>query len=120
MSDLKPCPFCPDGGEPKIYRYSCELEYGAQVYCRRCGASGTNVHESMPLEDVEVLAIEAWNTRHERTGRTVLGKYGNYTCGVCGEVLLSGWADPFEAIPLECFKYCFNCGARVKEDTDAE
>lgn len=48
----------------------------------------------------------------ERTCR-IMERRGDCVCSACGEVLLSGWADPFEAIPLECFKYCFNCGAKV-------
>lgn len=113
MEKLKPCPFC--GGEAKIKtRYYRAINYyNYSGVCQECNAS-------MDVKDTEAEAIEAWNTRHERMCRTVLDKYGNYTCGVCGEVLLSGWADPFEAIPLECFKYCFNCGARVKEDTYAD
>lgn len=98
MSELKPCPFC--GGEAKLY--SGRIKY---VFCKECFATNEDVK-------TESEAIEAWNTRHERTCRAVKRR-GDYVCSACGEVLLSGWADPFEAIPLECFKYCFNCGARV-------
>lgn len=113
---LLPCPFCPDGGEPKISRYSYELEYGAHVYCRRCNTSGPEIHESMPLEDVEVLAIEAWNTRWERTTRIMQGSEGTpfgenivipLVCEVCGH-----------GISVRD-SYCRTCGARIEEDTDA-
>lgn len=105
MSELKPCPFC--GGEAKIKaRYYRAIDiYDYSGVCQECNAS-------MDVKDTEAEAIEAWNTRHERTCR-VVKRQGDYVCSACGEVLLSGWSDPFEAIPLECFKYCFNCGAKV-------
>lgn len=61
---LKPCPFC--GGEARVRSFYYELEYGAQAYCRNCDACGHQVQESMPLEEVKVLAVEAWNTRAVR------------------------------------------------------
>ena len=126
---LLPCPFCPDGGEPKISRYSYELEYGAHVYCRRCNTSGPEIHESMPLEDVEVLAIEAWNTRHERTCEMELCDTGEWFTPECREKYLFCSNCKFVGYYVQAGedgdywcekpKYCPECGARVKEANDA-
>ena len=100
MSELKPCPFC--GGEARYTNLGCCV----YIRCDACDFS-------MPTQRTEAEAIEAWNTRHERTC-IVLEEFGDdYVCNACGEVLRSGYDDPFEAIPLERFKYCFGCGAKV-------
>lgn len=70
--ELKPCPFCLDGGEP----YLNDVLYDARIYdiavrCRRCGCSSTEYGWASGLVDAqgeryEVArrkAVEAWNTR---------------------------------------------------------
>lgn len=61
--ELKPCPFC--GGEAQVRSYGKSTNY---VRCGACkgrtwGCYGT-----------EQEAIDAWNTRHERTCRVVSSK----------------------------------------------
>lgn len=60
MEELKPCPFC--GGEAKINRIVNTFYQYARYFssCTRCSA------ESKMFE-TEQEAIEAWNTRTERT-----------------------------------------------------
>lgn len=94
MSELKRCPFC--GGEA----IEPDLEDGDCVYW-------IDHDESCFLKIKEVstffdIYLEAWNTRHERTESP--NRMGILSCGA----IWDGRA------------YCGNCGARVKEDTDAD
>lgn len=108
---LKPCPFC--GGEA-VATY--DSEYNPKgvywVSCGRCGAMPRGVFNT------EVEAIEAWNTRAERTckpkrvpvsfdrelwpGVTEMHRLVCSECG-CADLGMSG------------VNYCPNCGAKVVE-----
>lgn len=96
MIDLKPCPFCPDGGHPVLrtefmsdgYRYTA-------VACSKCGViMPGNYHESGDQ------AAWDWNTRFERT----CNRLDFCKCSECGKLTI-------EAID----NYCSNCGAKVVE-----
>nr|WP_314639795.1 Lar family restriction alleviation protein [uncultured Olsenella sp.] len=64
--ELLPCPFC--GGEdvtvvsfgPHAHN---DYESDAFVKCDRCGASGPEVREPVPLGEAEDMALAAWNRR---------------------------------------------------------
>lgn len=60
MIELKPCPFCPDGGRPEMlhsFFSRCDSSGTAfHGHCAECGASG-------PIRDTPEEAAEAWNTR---------------------------------------------------------
>ena len=108
---LKPCPFC--GGEANVHivrheqplykRYSV-----AEVYCMVCLVAKLEKWGDTDEEAIE-RAIEAWNTRAERTARNA-DKYadaGFFICGNCG------FGDGgIEITP----NYCPNCGAKVVEE----
>lgn len=97
MQDLKPCPFCGSEAEFHIYGRSCN------VVCDGCQI-GTRLEH---IDEYEV-AIDAWNTRVERTcvaeshdcGDGITGLY----CSKCGNYI------------DENDNYCPNCGAKVTEE----
>ena len=66
-NQLLPCPFC--GGEAEIHRWSIPNEENcAQVRCKSilCGARSYEAHEPMTQDEVDEIAIAAWNMRVER------------------------------------------------------
>jgi len=56
--ELKPCPFC--GGEAKIQGITV-----VWIKCKQCGTSTCGFKE-------EKRAIDLWNSRKPRSGRTVI------------------------------------------------
>ena len=65
--ELKPCPFC--GGQAILRRWKRYdggyMECCAQVRCGSilCGARSYEAHECMTQEEVDAIAIAAWNRR---------------------------------------------------------
>ena len=57
MNELKPCPFC--GGEAHLEQYQDAPEYFAIVRCSQCDIKA--------VKDTDEEAIEAWNTRAEKS-----------------------------------------------------
>lgn len=106
MSELKPCPFC---GEPMELRDYPWLD-GTPCYEWRHVDVLRATRKRCPIEmagyDTEEEAIEAWNTRAERTCKLVPGKmhYGDRRpkCSECGQ-----------SMGDRRWKYCPNCGSRV-------
>lgn len=105
MSELKPCPFC--GGEAVIANLP-HAAFGEWVV----GCSRDNPCEIQPdvWRNSKAEAIEAWNTRAERTCMPEKDYSNGYPiinspwhCDDCGEK----WAG----VP----NYCPNCGAKVVE-----
>lgn len=103
--EMLTCPFCPDGGELFINgSVSCRW-----VECSSCGCDG-------PAYETEAEAIEAWNTRAERTCKAEQDydamDNGIPDCRIwkcsCGE------SFPFWRELNPCF--CPNCGAKVIAD----
>lgn len=96
MEELKPCPFC--GGEAHT-RQEVLLDgthIGHVVYCATCKIS---VREYRMKQ-----AIEAWNTRAERTCKYVWDeKRRVWYCSECGGL------EPCSDI----VNYCIYCGAKV-------
>jgi len=100
MTELLPCPFC--GGEAEILTAeSMNGGYLFGIMCNDCRSRGD-------VYDTEAEAIEAWNTRAERTCKgidTFEELSGTdcpaWKCSECGEL--------FEIYG----HYCTNCGAKV-------
>ena len=88
---LLPCPFC--GGEAIVFGYH-DVFWEAE--CLRChGAAGDY--------ETKAEAIDAWNTRVERTCRDI-GGLTDFECSSCGYALTG---------IREMWKFCPDCGARV-------
>jgi len=98
---LLPCPFC--GGEAVLVRDEptngwCFIE------CTCCASHGSMTDKKH--------AIEAWNTRHERTCKpeeVYLDNYSDLTVTVCSNCHVA--IDELE----DCY-YCPNCGAKVVDE----
>lgn len=108
-NELKPCPFC--GGEAELF----ESEESDDVYdpdtlgfldtyyvtvhcviCRSCGIEG--------IYNSQDKAIEAWNTRAERTCNVKplpLSGFTEFTCSKCDGTI------------RQLSNYCPHCGAKV-------
>lgn len=119
---LKPCPFC--GGEARLIEAEIGMfEDGYAVYCDgtcdvKMGVGGRlgEAYKWTPTFRTEAEAIEAWNTRAERT---------------CHVESMHGYTDHFAStrysVELSCHtledwpdreppEYCPWCGAKVVKD----
>ena len=115
MTELLPCPFC--GGEQvEIERCTSLPDDYWRIGCQLCGAS---FEEST----TEAEAIEAWNTRAERTCRAELnGERSAVICSECGSPMpLKGWGEfrdwggATRIGTFTTYPHCPNCGAKVVE-----
>ena len=108
MTELKPCPFAKPG---EVHHTRTITAVGESWVLCSCGASGP----TFSGVDSERKAIEAWNTRAERTCHPV-SKYGDdspwavMVCSECGRRL---HYDETKG-SLEYSPYCV-CGAKVVE-----
>lgn len=95
MSELKPCPFC--GGEAEKMTSSDGF---TSIGCLNCNP----LFGIMVQRSTEAEAIEAWNTRAERTCSIEERDELPYpVCSVCGAVQ----SDDYTVY------YCWSCGAKV-------
>lgn len=93
--ELKPCPFC--GGTAHIEVDDVQEPEMFWHYSPRCDNWGCLGHTFWFMYDTEEDAIEAWNTRHERTVK--LGESDR--CPDCKKLVGTGE------------NYCAWCGAKV-------
>ena len=106
MAELKPCPFC---GSEDVVAKLCHVEYPTRsswyVCCKNCDKGDLISYLN------EKRAIEAWNTRYERTCTKVPGKmvYGERRpkCSECGQ-----------SMGDKRWNYCPNCGAKVVKEEE--
>ena len=102
-NDLLPCPFC--GGEGELCTYYGGGEHNETVHTVMCDNEDCPMNVLTPDYLTEAEAIEAWNTRAERTCRNTSDS-NYFRCSVCRKKTYRG---------DETFKYCPNCGAKVVE-----
>ena len=94
-NELKPCPFC--GEEAMII--TAESMHDGRLFGIMCSVC----HSRGDVYDTEAEAVEAWNSRAERTCRFLPFVDGKGD-GVCSEC---------ESLMYDTDNYCPNCGARV-------
>ena len=113
-AELKPCPFC-GGAAHLIVLTSLPPMYQVAHVCKVVAQGAKDTAEE---------AIEAWNTRAERTCRDVTGeeRIQAFTCSECGcwvaydEYWETGIYVQTEGQPVHIHPhYCPNCGAKVVE-----
>ena len=106
---LRECPFCGGGAKAKesLRSFTSELwEMYVYVVCKKCGATVEGADKAE--------AIEAWNTRHERTCRNEFDRCFAFECSECGVNVEGG--DMLGHNSSEgAFNFCPNCGAKVVE-----
>lgn len=110
MSELLKCPFC--GGEAKPYN----LGKKHLIECDDCKEYG---HGAYVVARTKAEAIEAWNTRYERTcenayeyrdSNGVLHRDARiFRCSECGFKADDFYGDDEQSFP----RYCPNCGRKV-------
>lgn len=107
MAELIPCPFC--GGKPSIRRDEFGFYENPYMFTHTCKGRKPQLNIFSCGYATKQEAIEAWNTRHERTCTKVDGrmKYGVRIpkCSECGYSL----GD-------KRYNYCPNCGAKVVQE----
>ena len=103
MSELLPCPFC--GGEAHME----SKHYGDTHYWRAW--CQTPFCAFMSVAPTEQQAIEAWNTRAERTCKVDDIVPDNWEYKVWSFELSCG--HDYESTQREPPNYCPNCGAKV-------
>lgn len=121
MANLKPCPFC--GGQPTLEHHSeikkpeecaedceecgcCDATPEFWAIAHRCKINNFDVAIDCGCFGTEAEAIEAWNTRAERTCKHE--RMFNLVERECDGKRYS-WRD------MDMPNYCPNCGARVVE-----
>lgn len=112
MSELKPCPFC--GGESEVVELESVYLYG---FVARCANEDCIIVAETDMCPTEAEAVEAWNTRAERTCENISDPPEGFLCSSCG---WGDFAEPSHLLTTAKFagndkgpNHCPNCGARV-------
>lgn len=100
MSELKPCPFC--GSKPVLTQDATASRDGFDEYSVSCENAECLVNACTWGFESGDKAVEAWNTRAERTCHVVIEDECP-VCSECGEDINPSFAA------------CPYCGARVVE-----
>lgn len=116
LDKLRECPFC--GGKADLYILDADntslvilgARKSARIKCCNCfcdiSLTNHNYEDIVEIDQIISDAIEAWNTRAERTCEWIPSDHCTWRCSCCGietEVLYRYW------------KHCPNCGAKVVE-----
>lgn len=97
MIELKPCPFCPDGGKPVKH----VGPIATTVWCDECGAS---IVYSYPEK-----AVEAWNSRYEPTCEFIYDEDSRIFISSCCGMFLGYFEN-------DLWQHCPKCGKKVTKE----
>lgn len=84
MSDLKPCPFC--GCEAKLRFFHIKPANAPELKQWSIEHECVAMRSAIFSNECEAEAIEAWNTRHERTINLT-----EAVDAICGQMCGDGW-----------------------------
>ena len=117
MEELKPCPFCGDVPE-LVPMFSMFGTLDGFVVKHECEVLGALIQAPMTWTGNNAEhAVEAWNTRAERTCTNELDVWHRFECSACG-CEVEGGDEMGHRCSTGAFNYCPNCGARVVEEVD--
>ena len=123
MTEIKSCPFCGSKAEIIEQPPTGPLNTLYRVQCSGLGHTPYNHEATTNYFPTRQKAIEAWNTRAERTCRDVSAREtdSKFTCSLCGLNLITKddqgitmWRQGPAYIDKPIF--CPGCGARVIEE----
>lgn len=104
---LLSCPFC--GGKPVRFTWKQNLDEDSYYVTYGCTKKDHTVRVS---GDSDLEAIEAWNTRYERTCHALPSGVGCYiSCSECGSYNIPMYRDSGSHFLMP--SYCPHCGAKV-------
>lgn len=106
MKKLKTCPFC--GSHARVTEWT---PTASSISCFNCGAH-FNTYDKEE-------AIEAWNSRHERTCKRVADeayRYDDFECSECGWVVWGFLMEHEGEGVVSQPNYCPSCGAKIVEE----
>lgn len=104
MSDMKECPFC--GGEGETFE---STTFGFAAICSN--RDKCSVEPETPFYPTEQEAVEAWNTRYEKTCNMRDSQWDDGQCVWGCKCTECGRKFTYESGIT--WNYCPNCGAKV-------
>ena len=108
MAELKPCPFC--GGKPSIRCDEFGFYENLYMFTHTCKGRKPQLNSFSCGYATKQAAIEAWNTRYERTC-TNIDMFESFKCSECGGYIMN-YDSEYDISP----DYCPDCGAKVVEE----
>lgn len=118
MGELKPCPFC--GSKYTQVRYMGGKWQGPSAFSSGYRGECCGCYAVTAAYDTEAEAIDAWNTRVERTCTNELrpdeGRRNFFKCSACGCTVTDCedyCVNVYTSDGAVGWSYCPHCGARV-------
>ena len=121
--ELKPCPFCGEKAEvykadapfyPRLHKEGWYVECLGMNCPADLGINSENCEGSFGMFGTKAEAVEAWNTRAERTCKNE-ATGSDFKCSECGCKVVGSdyWTEA--NICNGDWNYCPNCDAKVVE-----
>lgn len=115
MGKSKPCPFC--GSKYTQVRYMGGKWQEPSAFSSGYRGECCGCYAVTAAYNTEAEAIDAWNTRAERTchNARLYGHAYYFVCSECGWNLVNVGKDSIELAAM-MLRYCGGCGAKVVEE----